>query len=241
MSVINSVVTSMTYIREADPMDSPEVYKEHAIRLADEVERLRLMNAETTHHRRKPKQDAVIRSDIYSVKEGENIFIIPEEKSRRVVADDEKYFESSHMIPISLANDMLDSKKAFRIPNHMNYGGANYRLIDVLDETLVLYYSIKGLDKDGSFHDHMSLWIPQPEESKKKYVKLTISMLGEDRWGDRIFMDTYHYKSDDNSWESSYHSRKLQKAGSYKPYVLEMLNVYREMTNRPDFLKKQKK
>jgi hypothetical protein len=230
-----SIIGSMTYVREGKAIHNPEVYEEHAKALADEVERLKDIIRNTTHGRKKPKEDMLIWDSIYMVSTDDRIFILGNEdgkKIRRVTTVDD-FYDPERQITYSDAMYLMERKEAFRIPTHMNYGGENYAVID----NNVIHYSFNKLDDDGSFHDWMSMWIPQPD--KKKYVQLSMSMLGQDRFGDRIFMDTYHYKSEE-SWQSPYTTKRLQRAGAYSPYVVKMLEFYRERTNRPDFLKKQK-
>jgi hypothetical protein len=47
------------------------------------------------------------------------------------------------------------------------------------------------LDEDGSYHLHHYVWIPQ---AVNKFVRLTVRTLGNDRYGDRYFLNANYYK-----------------------------------------------
>jgi mRNA-degrading endonuclease RelE of RelBE toxin-antitoxin system len=213
----------------------PDSFQQQLEQIADEsdneIKRLKDIIANTTHGRRKIKQDTIINTEIYTVKEDDYVYIYDLEKVKRVVADDKEEFYDN-MIRLSVANSLLDKKVAVRVPHQMNYANTKYCVI----EGNVVSYQIQGDREDGSFHDWMHMWIPMPADGK--YVMLGVRLLGNDRYGDRIFLGTNHYKSEE-SWEGCYLSKNLRNPGSYKSYVNSMVEAYRTLTNREEFLLKK--
>jgi hypothetical protein len=230
-----SVQDSIEFVKEHPVCGSNYMeYEQHALNLVAEIERLKGIIKNTTHGRKKIESDfreeSVVRErDI--VKVDNQIFHV-------ITEEDTKYFNSETHITIEKAQKMIDEGRAMRIPETMYYGG-NYQYMQLSTGHIAVFgiSDRKNRSEDDGFFHTINIWIPQPE--KKKYVKLGIVCQGEDRWEDRIRYDTSHYKGESNF--KHYLSKYLMKPGVYKEYIQEALGIYREITNNPTFLLKEKK
>jgi hypothetical protein len=224
-----SVQDSINYVKEHPVCGSNYMeYEQHAHTLVAEIERLRESIRNTTHGRKKIQSDVREMNEVRvrdNIKVGDEFF---------QVTDDEEELKWDRRISVKKAKELIDSDSAIRIPEAMFYGN-NYYYIK-LSTGHVAVFGISDRknrsEEDGFFHT-INIWIPQPE--KKKYVKLGIVCQGKDRWGDRVRFDTNHYKGETNF--THYTSKYLQRAGVYKEYIQECLDIYRDMTNNPTFLK----
>ena len=220
-----SITNSIKYVTENNSLSDVEVYESHARLLASEVERLTSIINNIPHGRRKYAKDAVIRDSIFEAKTGDYIYIFATDETMRVGSEPSDFY-----VPEEEAVKLIENNDAVRLPPKMVAKRGKYHVLD----GLIVSYSIQELDEDGSFHDWMYIWIPKKNEGK--YVELCMRLLGNDRFGDRIFLDTSHFGSE-SGWENPYTTKTLRRAGAYEPYVKGMLDLYRKVTNRPNFLK----
>lgn len=107
--------------------------------------------------------------------------------------------------------------KNIEIPTGMHYG-ERYKYYYINGN---LYAIEKGqLDLDGSFHYHGDVWINE----ENRCVKLMARILGNDRFGDRVFSEAKYYH--DNKSFMSYHSdRSIKINGKYKEYIHKIIEL----------------
>jgi len=221
-----SIRESIEYVRNENVANNPNNYKNHAKILAEEVERLTSI---IESKKNRYEEDDIIRDDIFSAEFNDIIYIFKEEEKRIVKRNPEDY--PSYYISMEKAKELLGKRKAVRIPPKM-YGDGKYC---IMNGGFLVSYTLNKYDKGDNFIDSMCVWIPQPE--KRKYILLSMRILGNDIYGDRIFLDasTSYYKSEKGN-VGSYHTNNIYKTGIYKKFILKMLEIYRRVANRPNFL-----
>jgi hypothetical protein len=202
-------------------------YEKHSKILADEVLRLKEVIRNTSHGRRVTKPDIRPLND---VREGSTIWMKEDNKFYSVVDDNYFIINDNHYYrTVAQATKLIEDGLAFRIPDAMRFGSANYYLLE--DGELMLI-SLGGNWKDGSYIHSIYVWIPDPV--KGKYTRFNITCGGREG-GKREYVDfsTAHLKTENSS--SIYTSRYLYKAGQYQKYVNQALPIYRELTGNHTF------
>jgi len=76
------------------------------------------------------------------------------------------------------------------IPEFMNGFGEEYQYKFIDGDLYVIPTKYKE-DKDGSFHQWAHVYI---KENENKHTRLTVSVLGKDKYGDRIFTEAEYFK-----------------------------------------------
>lgn len=101
---------------------------------------------------------------------------------------------------------------------HNGYDLHKYYL-KVVGDVLYLIDKRGKLDEDNSYHWWHYAWIP----NGNKYTKLLVRTLGGDRFGDRYFAETDHYKHPADRYP--YQNRRLAHDNkTYKTHIEYILN-----------------
>jgi hypothetical protein len=118
------------------------------------------------------------------------------------------------------------------IPRCLNYEENKYDF-KYIDN--VLYVTNKNkYNKDGSFHFWTYVWF----KNGNKYTKATVSILGGDNYGDRIYCGTDHYKDKRDSYPYSNRNRVDCTRGLYKEYVNKVIQLVRQEEGFENFFDK---
>lgn len=111
--------------------------------------------------------------------------------------------------------------QTIEIPRAMSFRLEDYDW-QVIDG--VIYATSKSkFDKDGSFHFWTYVWL----KNGYKFTRLTVSILGNDRYGDRMYCNTEHYR--DERDQSCYSNRnRINCKGQYKDYIQTVIQLVRQ-------------
>ncbi|MBU7316012.1 hypothetical protein [Paenibacillus oleatilyticus] len=113
---------------------------------------------------------------------------------------------------------LIDNVK-YEIPQCMKEKNFNKFTLKVNGEVLYLIDKRKKMDEDMSYHWYHYAWIP----NGNKYTKLLVRTLGGDKYGDRYFAETFHYKHPADDFP--YQNRRLALDNkSYKLHIEYILN-----------------
>ncbi|UUV25961.1 MULTISPECIES: hypothetical protein [Lysinibacillus] len=85
------------------------------------------------------------------------------------------------------------------IPEFMNGLGEEYQY-KLIDSDLYVIPTNYKEDKDGSFHQWAYAYI---KENENKHTRLTVSVLGNDKYGDRIFTEAEFHKKVESDFRYS--------------------------------------
>jgi len=125
----------------------------------------------------------------------------------------------------------------YLIPPFMNNHGEGKKVCIVDNYVMVVPKTIK-FDKDGSFHVHMYVYLKLAED---KHVKVCVRLLGNDVYGDRIYVSAYYYKKLGSF--SSYYSKSYTKnsmPNTYRECVHKVVNRFRQFDTFENFNPKVK-
>ena len=113
------------------------------------------------------------------------------------------------------------------VPDFMNNLSDNTELKIINGELYSLPTEFKE-DKDGSFHIRSYAYIKLDEN---KHVRLTVSMLGNDRFGDRIFTNSYYFKKIEsfNSYYSKDYGKNNRFPDTFKEYVDVIIDEFNKL------------
>lgn len=139
-------------------------------------------------------------------------------------------------------NDRIQSMDGFDgnvyiIPPFMSNHGDEKKVCIVDNSVMVIPHEVK-FDKDGSFHVYMYVYLKLEED---KHVKVCVRLLGNDAYGDRIYVSAYYYKKLGSF--SSYYSKDYAKnsmPSTYKDSVHKVVNRFRQFEGFENFNPKVK-
>lgn len=118
------------------------------------------------------------------------------------------------------------------IPKCLNYEENKYDFNYINGALYVT--SKKKYDKDGSFHFWIYVWF----KNGNKHTKATVSILGGDSYGDRVYCDTGHYKDIRDSYPYSNRYRVNCNKGLYKEYINKVIQLVRQEEGFENFFDK---
>lgn len=126
------------------------------------------------------------------------------------------------------------------IPEFMS-GFREGKVYKVIDGELYSIPQQYKEDKDGSFHMWAYAYVKLAED---KHVRITVSMLGRDSYGDRIFTESQYYKKIESDFH--YYSKDYGKNNrfpdTFKKQVLTIIDEFNKLEGVNEFnpLKKSK-
>lgn len=113
---------------------------------------------------------------------------------------------------------LIDGIK-YEIPQCIKGTDISKYTLKVNGDVLYLIDKRKKIDKDMSYHWGHYAWIP----NGNKHTKLLVRTLGGDKYGDRYFAETFHYKHPADDF--SYQKRHLAPDNkTYKLHIEYILN-----------------
>lgn len=119
------------------------------------------------------------------------------------------------------------------IPEFMNGFGEEfeYKLID--DDLYIIPANYKE-DKDGSFHQWAFVYIKERED---KHTRLTVSMLGKDKYGDRLFTEAEYYKKVESYFRylSKNYGKNDRFPEKFRKQVETIITEYNKLDGVKDF------
>ena len=132
--------------------------------------------------------------------------------------------------------DGLDGN-TYIIPPFMNNFG-DEKKVCIVDNSVMVVPKTINFDKDGSFHVYMYVYLKLEED---KHVKICVRLLGNDSYGDRIYVSSYYYKKLGSF--SSYYSKDYGKntfPSTFKESVHKVVNRFRQSDTFENFNPKVK-
>lgn len=119
------------------------------------------------------------------------------------------------------------------IPEFMNGFGEEYQYKFIDNDLYVIPTNYKE-DKDGSFHQWVWVYIKERED---KHVRLTVSVLGKDKFGDRIFTEAEFYKKleSDFRYSSKNYGKNNRFPEKFRKQVETIIAEYKKLNGVEEF------
>lgn len=119
------------------------------------------------------------------------------------------------------------------IPEFMNGFGEEYQY-KLIDSDLYVIPTNYKEDKDGSFHQWAYAYI---KENENKHTRLTVRVLGNDKYGDRIFTEAEFYKKveSDFRYSSKNYGKNDRFPEKFRKQVETIIAEYRKLDGVKDF------
>jgi len=119
------------------------------------------------------------------------------------------------------------------IPEFMNCFGDGYQY-KLIEGDLYLIPTNYKEDKDGSFHQWAYVYI---KENDNKHIRLTVSVLGKDKYGDRIFTEAEFYKKveSDFRYSSKNYGKNNRFPEKFRKQVETVISEYSKLDGVTDF------
>lgn len=113
------------------------------------------------------------------------------------------------------------------IPEFMN-GFSEEFTFKLIDDDLYLIPTSYKEDKDGSFHQHAFVYI---KENENKHTRLTVSMLGKDKYGNRIFTEGEYFKKVESDFRylSKSYGKNDRFPEKFRKQVETIINEYNKL------------
>lgn len=131
-----------------------------------------------------------------------------------------------------LKTEIIDGVE-IAIPEFMNGFGEEYEY-KLIDDDLYVFPATYKEGKDGSFHQWAFVYIKERED---KHTRLTVSMLGKDKYGDRIFTEAEYFKKVESDFRylSKNYGKNDRFPEKFRRQVKTIISEYNKLDGVDDF------
>lgn len=131
-----------------------------------------------------------------------------------------------------LKSKIIDGKEVI-IPEFMNGFSEEFEF-KLIDNVLYLIPSRYKESKDGSFNQWGFVYIKERED---KHTRLTVSMLGKDKYGDRIFTEAEYFKKVESDFRylSKNYGKNDRFPEKFRKQVETIISEYNKLDGVNDF------
>lgn len=236
MTLAKTTAEKIEFIKNFDP--SNKHYAIHnlvmldmyAKDLCDIVEKLDNKIKNTTHGR--PRIMHKIRRLDENVLDGDTVYDIKNDKMYRVekTGDGGMY---NNAISMYTASALIVKGLMLRIPPILHYGSSHiYRSINIDGKNCVVAIKKPKEKREEEFFETIAILVPD----LKNYVNISMAAIGNDDRNDRLSSITLNYYKQEES-QTHYLSKNIRSSKKFQKHIDKALELYREINDRPDFLK----